>query len=951
VQRTEARLARTITHTGSTKSTASIAQPTIVSFSPDSNIIGDGITDANVLELSGAAVAGSRVSVFDGTKLLGTTVADASGAWIFLTGKLVDGVHAFTATDSLAGVTSSPSNVESVIVDTLAPPSTIIVSEATAEVNREALSGTAEANSKVVVYDGTLQLGTTVANSSGAWSFTSDTLAVGSHTFTATATDAAGNISVASQQVSQNIGTQDTAGAASTALQAITVAEPGPAVLQNYSHLAFDDEFNSYSTIDMSNSHSAGFNWYLQNWFSTGATNSNNVTIANGVLELGGGTGDAVLVSAFANSSGGATGTVFGSGTYMEASIQFNPSGGANASVWPAFWGEAIQHIVPGAAQWAGQLNGYEHFAEVDIMEYMNGFSSTQYNGAIHDWSGTYSSNGWQYNIANYGNNIIDVGSIDWSAFHTYGLLWVPQSGNTPGHVTWYFDGQAESSIYWLGPAASTSLPGINGDSFTPSSSGQAAATYSILDGDQLALSLQTDSSWPMSVDWVRVWQAGSASASTSASTSTPVAAPAVTSFSPDSGVAGDGITNAKTLTVSGTAAANSVVLLYDGTTWLGTATANSTGAWSFTTGSLADGAHSFIAAATDAQGDISTASAALAVTVDTVAPAVTESLSKDTGSSSTDKITWNDALTGSGDPNAVVHFTVDGHAVADTATANASGVWTFTPTGLADGTHTLVASETDAAGNTGTASLTLMLDTKPPVMTIGNEVLSNGHVTLTGTTAEATDTVSIYDGSTLLGTAAVNSDDTWSFTTGSVSNAVHTYTATATDTAGNIGNGSNETILGSTRADTLVGTSGNDIMIGNGGNDKFTGGGGSDTLMAGSGSDTFIFKAITDSTTVNPDVIVNFNHANDTIEFTGISGINSSHGIAAFQGQLTGSGNLTLNAHSVGYMEVGGNTEVLVNTTNRAETVTIADVHTANMEIVFSGIHLGFTGNDFHIV
>ena len=307
--------------------------------------------------------------------------------------------------------------------------------------------------------------------------------------------------------------------------------------MQNYNHLAFDDEFNSYSTIDMSNSHPSGVNWYLQNWFSPAATNTSDVTISNGVLELGGGggTGSVTLVSAFANSSGGFTGTVFGSGTYMEASILFNPSGGgAGATSWPAFWGLAIQHIIDSgadsASQWAGQPSGYTHFAEADIMEYMNGLSSSQYAGTIHDWSGTYSSNGWQYNIANYGNSTINVGSVDWSVYHTYGLLWVPQSGNTPGHVTWYFDGQAESSIYWLGPATSTSLPGSNGGSFTPSSSGQAASTYSILDSDQLALSLQTNSSWPIYVDWVRVWQEGSTTASMSA--------PVVTSLSPISGVA-----------------------------------------------------------------------------------------------------------------------------------------------------------------------------------------------------------------------------------------------------------------------------------------------------------------------------------------------------------------------------------------------------------------------------
>jgi hypothetical protein len=41
--------------------------------------------------------------------------------------------------------------------------------------------------------------------------------------------------------------------------------------------------------------------------------------------------------------------------------------------------------------------------------------------------------------------------------------------------------------------------------------------------------------------------------------------------------------------------------------------------------------------------------------------PVVTEALKNDTGSSSTDHITNDPTLTGSGDPNAVVHFTLDG--------------------------------------------------------------------------------------------------------------------------------------------------------------------------------------------------------------------------------------------------------------------------------------------------
>ena len=103
---------------------------------------------------------------------------------------------------------------------------------------------------------------------------------------------------------------------------------------------------------------------------------------------------------------------------------------------------------------------------------------------------------------------------------------------------------------------------------------------------------------------------------------------------------------------------------------------------------------------------------------IDTTAPAVTAKLTSDTGVSATDKITSKDTLTGGGDPNATVQFTVDGTLIAATATAGATGVWTFTPTGLADGAHTIVASETDAAGNTGTAALAFTLDATAPKAT-----------------------------------------------------------------------------------------------------------------------------------------------------------------------------------------------------------------------------------------
>ena len=63
-----------------------------------------------------------------------------------------------------------------------------------------------------------------------------------------------------------------------------------------------------------------------------------------------------------------------------------------------------------------------------------------------------------------------------------------------------------------------------------------------------------------------------------------PPGTPVISSFSPNSGIVGDDITSATVLTLTGTAVANSTVNVYDGATLLGTATANGSGAWSFTT-------------------------------------------------------------------------------------------------------------------------------------------------------------------------------------------------------------------------------------------------------------------------------------------------------------------------------------------------------------------------------
>ena len=89
----------------------------------------------------------------------------------------------------------------------MAPVAPVIASDAIINTNEVMLTGTAEAGSTVTVFEGTTQLGTATVNASGAWSYTTSPLSNGAHAFTATATDAAGNTSLASQPIDPTIGT------------------------------------------------------------------------------------------------------------------------------------------------------------------------------------------------------------------------------------------------------------------------------------------------------------------------------------------------------------------------------------------------------------------------------------------------------------------------------------------------------------------------------------------------------------------------------------------------------------------------------------------------------------------------------------------------------------------------------------------------------------------------
>lgn len=100
--------------------------------------------------ISGSAEAGSTVTVYDtdGTLVLGTAIADSQGVFPIVTGSLVDGVHAITATaKNSAGGISTASSALSLIIDSQAPEASVDASSVS--IGSSVIARSNEAGSKL----------------------------------------------------------------------------------------------------------------------------------------------------------------------------------------------------------------------------------------------------------------------------------------------------------------------------------------------------------------------------------------------------------------------------------------------------------------------------------------------------------------------------------------------------------------------------------------------------------------------------------------------------------------------------------------------------------------------------------------------------------------------------------------------------------------------------------
>ena len=248
------------------------------------------------------------------------------------------------------------------------------------------------------------------------------------------------------------------------------------------------------------------------------------------------------------------------------------------------------------------------------------------------------------------------------------------------------------------------------------------------------------------------------------------------------------------TPTFTGTAEANSTVSVYIDGVFSGTTTADASGNWSYTptTPLIGQDAHQVYATSTDAAGNASVESNTNTFIVDSVKPVAPTVDAPAEGSYVT---TVRPVITGTAEAGTTVKVYIDGVEVG-TTTADASGNWSYTPTtDLAQGSHNVKVTSTDAAGNVSVDSnvRTFIVDSiapvAPVVLTPENGAVESSRPTFTGT-AEPGATVTIIVDGVEVGTTTADASGNWSYTIPSgspgLADGSHTVTARQTDAAGN---------------------------------------------------------------------------------------------------------------------------------------------------------------------
>ncbi|HID3972199.1 TPA: Ig-like domain-containing protein [Enterobacter cloacae] len=792
--------------------------------------------------LSGSAAPGDVVSILDNGKVIGTVKADSSGKWSFTPDTaLADGQHTFTVTATDAAGNARTSGSFPIVIDTAAPSpaENIVINDNvgdkqgpvgpgdTTDDQSPTLSGEAEPGSVVDIYDNDEKIGSVIVDDEGKWSYTPDTpLAKGDHEITTTVTDPSGNTSEPSPGISFTVDpdpNQVTVGEVVDD-QGPIVGNLKPGTVTDDARPELSGKGKPGSTVTIMDGDDVLGSTVVDpdgNWTFTPEQDladgdhsltvistdpaGNDVTSPSFDITIDTVAPEKPVIGLATDDVGSSRGDLSSGSTTDDANPTFNGTAEPGSRVDIYDNGELIGSTV------VDENGGWQFTPTTALPEGEHHITTT-----ATDKAGNTSPESDDFVL------ITDYTAPDASKVV---ITEVYDDVNTAGVIA--SGGETDDNrplIKGTGAEPGNTITVYNGDKVIGTAKVQADGTWSLEpttplpDGKYILTAKETDGvgnvSGPSGEYIINV-------------ATVPPQAPTLDTVYDDVAPHADylqkgDVTNDTTPTLSGSSGvAGGTISIYDNGRLIGTTTVGSNGSWSFTPDTaLADGSHNFTATVTDGVGRTSEPTGGFGIVVDTKAPdAASDLLVTDNVGAYQGPVVSGDTtddntptLSGKAEPGSMVNI-IDNGQVIGTAKVNPDGTWSYTPDQpLANGAHDLTTTVTDPSGNTGPegSHVVITVDVVPGKVEITAVTDDTGSVTgslsqnavtddtrpqISGT-AKAGSTVTIMDGSNVLGTTTAGSDGTWSFTPSvDLGRGDHTFTATAKDPMGNESSSSSWTV------------------------------------------------------------------------------------------------------------------------------------------------------------
>ena len=664
--------------------------------------------------IEGTAEADSTVTLLSSGVAIATTTA-TGGTFSFTTPTLADNTYSLTVTaEDAAGNISEASDALSITVDATAPgkPSIITTTTLTNDAT-PTIEGIAEAGSTVELVNGDLSLGTTTADATtGAYTIApTAALDDGAYVLTVTATDAAGNISDASDALSITVDA--------------TIAQP--TITTTADQLSSDD-----STPTIEGTAEAGSTVNLLIGGST--VIATETADESGEFSI-------TTPSLFDNTYSLTVTATDAAGNISDESDALSITIDTGADTPPVITttDSVINDATPlitGIARGGSTVTLFVDGVTTGITETANGTSGIFSITAPSQLDGTYNIYVQTPNQAD--NDDLRSASISLTIdtsiakpVITTASSDLDQSDATP---TIAGTAEADSTVTLLSGGVAIGTTTANGD-------GQFSITTSTL----------ADSNYVLTVTATDA--AGNTSdASSALNLTVDTTAPGKPSI-----ITTTSLTNDSTPAIEGTAEAGSTVTLFvDGVTTGVTATADeTTGAYTIApTATLGDGTYALTVTSEDEAGNTSAASDALSITIDAT-------IEQPTITTTADQLNSDDAtptIDGTAEAGSTVNLLIGGNTVIATTTADESGEFSITTPSLFDNDYSLTVTSEDAAGNTSTSdALSITIDTGAdanPVITTTDSATNDATPSITGL-ARPGSTVTLFIGGLTTGVTA----------------------------------------------------------------------------------------------------------------------------------------------------------------------------------------------------